>query len=325
MNRAVEIERPIEEKRERKRVYLILRIAFTICLLGFLVYYVDYKELLEIISKGNYTFVAVALLLVIPNLLSQFVKWKILCNKMLDVTDNKLILKSLFIGISAGIFTPLKLGEYVARGIPFKNIGIGKVSMASAVDKLVPLFAIVLFGSVASLLFVVSYFNFIPAGLMIYVAILFGVFVLGGTTLFCTRKRVLSYTSKFKGNKYFSKIIESLEALKRLDKRTIVSLVGLSLLFHLIFTTQMAFLIMAFAKEASFLSAIIIANLIIFTQMIIPAVAFGELGVREGAAVFFTDIYGFSSAAGLNAAIVLFFINLIFPAIVGLFFLVRTK
>ena len=62
-----------------------------------------------------------------------------------------------------------------------------------------------------------------------------------------------------------------------------------------------------------------------FAKTIIPPVSFGELGIREGASVYFLKQVGVSAAAGFNAAIFLFIINVLLPALTGLIFLLKRK
>lgn len=54
-----------------------------------------------------------------------------------------------------------------------------------------------------------------------------------------------------------------------------------------------------------------------FTKTIIPPISFGELGIREGASVFFITQLGEVASVGFNASIFLFSINLVLPAIIG--------
>jgi len=54
-----------------------------------------------------------------------------------------------------------------------------------------------------------------------------------------------------------------------------------------------------------------------FVKTIIPPISLGELGIREGASVFFISKMGEVSSVGFNASIFLFIINLLIPALIG--------
>ena len=47
-------------------------------------------------------------------------------------------------------------------------------------------------------------------------------------------------------------------------------------------------------------------------------VSFGDLGVRESAAIYFFAQFGISRAAAFNASFLLFLINLLIPSLAGL-------
>jgi len=60
-----------------------------------------------------------------------------------------------------------------------------------------------------------------------------------------------------------------------------------------------------------------------FAKTFFPAVSLGELGVREGVSVFFLGQMGVSAAPAFNAALFIFFINILMPSLIGLIFLFK--
>ncbi|MBK9099222.1 MAG: hypothetical protein IPM14_14110 [bacterium] len=52
-----------------------------------------------------------------------------------------------FFGFSAGIITPLRIGEYFGRGIEFKDKSIVQVTVATLIDKFFPLLMVASLGS----------------------------------------------------------------------------------------------------------------------------------------------------------------------------------
>ena len=60
-----------------------------------------------------------------------------------------------------------------------------------------------------------------------------------------------------------------------------------------------------------------------FAKTIIPPISLGELGIREGASVYFLTQFGETASAAFNASIFLFIINLLIPAVVGLVLLLK--
>jgi len=60
-----------------------------------------------------------------------------------------------------------------------------------------------------------------------------------------------------------------------------------------------------------------------FAKTMIPPVSLGELGIREGASVYFLTQFGETASVAFNASIFLFIINLLIPALVGLVLLLK--
>ena len=60
-----------------------------------------------------------------------------------------------------------------------------------------------------------------------------------------------------------------------------------------------------------------------FVKTVIPPVSLGELGIREGASVYFLTTMGETSSVAFNASIFLFIINLLIPSLIGLVLLMK--
>jgi len=71
------------------------------------------------------------------------------------------------------------------------------------------------------------------------------------------------------------------------------------------------------SHQFDFLNYLWAAGLIIFTKTIIPPISLGELGIREGASIYFITQMSGTAAVGFNASIFLFIINLLIPALIG--------
>ena len=86
-----------------------------------------------------------------------------------------------------------------------------------------------------------------------------------------------------KGRVYLRK----LEIVKKLDRKASLNIAFISLLFFLCYVLQFGLLMAAFAPASNLLNNIWGGVLMIFTKTIIPSISFGDLGVREGASVYF--------------------------------------
>jgi len=311
------------EKLVRKRIVNIAKIGIGLGLLIFLIYYIEPSRIKETFLKANKIYLFIAFLLLPLNLYLQFFKWKILSSKYFGITDNGKIWLSLFYGISGGIFTPMKSGEYFARALPYKNVKVLDVILATLVDKLIPIFFVVIIGGTFFIIYLKSLLGYsIIATIVLIVVyktmVMFPLFLLFGNGEISIKLR-----GWLNSKKYFEKVLSRISFLKDMDSGTLIKLITASFFYHLTFTIQMTLLLSAFSGEFNFILFFFAANLIIFAQIIIPPIAFGEVGVREGAAVYFLQNLGFSGVIGFNAAISLFFINLLLPSIVGLLLLLK--
>ncbi len=306
------------ENLRRKKLTLFIKIFVGIGLLIFLIFYVDPNKIYNTYESANKIYFLLAFLLLPINLYLQYYKWEILSIEYFSIREKSKILRSLFYGISGGIFTPMKSGEYVARAIPYKNTKVIDVILATVVDKIIPIFFVVILGGTFFIVFMKSYLEFSKVtayGLLLLYKIL--IFV---PLYFLFSKGRMSKKLKnwLKGKKKFEKLLMKISFLKSMNRKAFLKILFASFLYHLTFTFQMTLLLVAFSGELNLLMFFFVANLVIFAQIVIPPIALGEVGVREGAAVYFLQNLGYSGAIGFSAALSLFFINLLIPSIIGL-------
>jgi len=113
-----------------KSIILIsTKVIIAVGLLVYLIYAVNFQEILTVIKEANRYLIAAAFLLSFLNIYLQFYKWKITANVVLQESHNTKIWLSLFYGFSAGVFTPARIGEYFGRAIVFKNQSLLRVTL----------------------------------------------------------------------------------------------------------------------------------------------------------------------------------------------------
>lgn len=299
--------------RKKSSFLLALKILISGGLLYIVFRTVEFNTVVSAFGSADLLLIFAAFLLGFVNIYLQFKKWDLVCNTLLQVNDKRKIIRSLFYGFSAGSFTPARVGEYAGRTIPFNDKPLMQVGTAVLIDKLFSLLVVLVLGSFGFLMYLK--FSYVTAAVIITSSAILIYFVLQGL------KPVLPL-SKFKWSR---KIHSAISVVKNINAGFSIKLTVLSLLFYLCFILQFALLIGSFTNHSDLLNYIWIANLVMFTKTVIPQITFGELGIREGAAVYFLSHFGESPAAGLNAALFLLLINILFPAIIGLIFLLKRK
>ena len=117
----------------------------------------------------------------------------------------------------------------------------------------------------------------------------------------------------------------ALGAFDRIPPREAAVLVGLSALRYVVFSTQFALLVRAFAPGAPWAPVVAGIAVVYLLKSAVPQLTLGDLGVREGVAVFVLAGAGVPAAAALNASLAVFVVNLVLPAAAGIPLLARLR
>lgn len=310
-------------RKYKTAILVSAKVVIALGLLLFIIYTVNFDEILTAIKQANVTLIAAAFLLSFVNIYLQFYKWKITANIVLQENQNSKIWLSMFYGFSAGVFTPARIGEYFGRALVFKNHSLLRVTIATLLDKLFLLLLVAFFGAISSILFIHYYYHvtfYLTFGLFILVFALFYLFFW------------MIFNDRFWDNVLFTKLrdsiklhwlFEKIKVFRKLDKKYATKMLIISFLFYLCFLIQYAVLVAAFSNHNNYIEYLWAGNLVMFAKTIIPPVSLGELGIREGASVFFITILGESASVGFNASIFLFFINVLIPSLIGLTLLLK--
>jgi uncharacterized membrane protein YbhN (UPF0104 family) len=307
----------------KNRVFFIIRILIAAGLLTFLISYLNFSEIYSAAEDANYFLILLALSLVAFNVYLQFWKWRITCKSILNEDNNRTIFISLLHGFAGGAFTPARIGEYFGRAVIFKEKSLLQVTIATFLDKFFVLIVLAFFGSVASILFMHYYYEasvYLTVSLFIVVFVLFYMLIL---LLISPQFWDNFLFNRLKESKKLYKIFSKLKALKSLDRNYSLKMSFISLLFYCCYIIQFAILVSAFTHSYNYFDYLWSGNLVMFAKTFIPAVSLGELGIREGASVFFLGEMGVAETAAFNASIFLFMINVLIPSLIGLVLLFK--
>jgi len=307
--------------RYKSTIIILVKIIIAAGLLTYLINHVDPDEIITAVREANLWFVFAAFLLLFLNIYLQYWKWEVVCRKVLGISDKKKIITSLFYGFSAGSFTPGRIGEYFGRAILFRDKSISDVTVATLIDKAIPLLIIAFTGALSSILFIHFYYHvtvFITASLFIFVFVLSYIFLYLILNPSIWKNTIVS---KIKKSKKLVFLVEKLSIIKKIDKSVSYRVAYISALFFICILLQYVLLASAFSHHFNFMNYLWVGVLIFFAKSIIPPVSIGDLGIREGASVFFISFVGENGSIGFNAAIFLFLINILIPAIIGMLLL----
>jgi uncharacterized protein (TIRG00374 family) len=233
------------------------------------------------------------------------IKWRYLLSESTDATK-KQVVRSVIGGFAFVLATPGQVGEF-SRVLFFPGESKLKLMGLVAIDKSTA-FAVTVLLSCFSLVLWRGIIFFLPflivLGLLVLLASRPRLFVAWAMRL-ARRLPLRDKTALF------------LEGYRRLSTRRILTLLLMSLLYFLIYSTQFYLLLRAFQDVSMEIMAICFPLVMLVNSL---PITMGGLGVREGAAVLFFSQFGIPEPSALSAALLLFTINILVPGLCGLAF-----
>ncbi len=280
------------------------------------------QQILEVFSGANWLYTAVCLLLLLPNFFIQFLRWRYLLKIAFPDVKDAMVLKSLLFGTTLGFITPGNLGE-LARALYFKNHDRWVIAGLNVIDKFSGIIVFLTFGLLSFNYILLAKFTWRPyIGYPVLVLDTLFIILLWIITLhpawFQRIKRVVNEKSYVA-----QKLIRIISALDNLKRRDINIVLGLSTAWFFIIILQYQAAILVFQK-VPFYQTLIAISATLFTKVILP-VSIGDLGIREGASVYYYSLFGIPRPAAFNGAFLIFLINFLIPALTGSYFVFRLR
>lgn len=213
--------------------------------------------------------------------------------------------RSLIVGFPLAFVTPGRLGE-IGRALYVKELTQSKTFTLVVVDKITNLIIILLAGLIG-----VITFKALSLSVGSLVALMVALTLLASFVIWS----ILSQEA--------ARACRRFTRMDRFRRRHLCALYGFSGLFYIVYFTQFALLILGFATVHWV--ELFNAEASVFLVKTVLPIAFGDLGIREGASVFFMQKIGVAAASAFSAALLLYLLNLAFPAVLGLPVLVKTR
>lgn len=299
-----------------------LKIVLTGGVLGGLGLAVEPSSLLGAFRDAQWSWVAVALLLLPINLLLDGWVWTRLLEPVTGPLSPRTLTGAVLSGMALGVWTPIQLGEYAGRTFYLQRGDRWSVSLTIFAQRMADMAVAVDAGLVA--LFWALSTGTLPFSPPWLVAAALGLVVGGLLTSFVVMPGAADRLARrFLGKT--SSITRRTATFHALSSRQIVQVAAGSLLRYLVFTTQFICLALAFLPSAPFFLLVVATGLIFYVKYLLPSITMLDLGLREGAAVGFFHLLGLSTASALNAALLLFAMNRLIPAALGIPFLFRLQ
>ncbi len=307
----------------RKILYFILKSVLTV----FILYYIIDKIQVTSLKTEWYGIswfpLITGMVLTMPNVYIQHLKWKYLVRIIHPDLPNRQIFQSLMCGFSIGLVTPGRLGE-LGRGLYIHTDNHSPLIGLAIIDKMFSLIALALisvFGLIFLNLMTGSVFElieyFILVMVMLFIVLLMAMLAAPSVLRYFIRlfKRAV-YTMPL-----YKKLFALVSAADHLKKKHAAISLFYGVAFQCVIYIQFYWFLTSFT-DANFFPVFLYTNLAMFLKSMLP-IAVMDLGVREGAIIFFLGKMQVSSAAAFNASVLLFLSNVLLPGIIGLYYMTK--
>jgi|GEM_PF-6418526 uncharacterized protein (TIRG00374 family) len=275
-----------------------------VVLFSILIFSIRPAEILEAFKDARPRYLVYAVILMIPNLLLQFLKWRFILSSLDPRPSMKTTAVSLFGGFFLGASTPGRTGE-LARGIFIPGHSKIKTASLTVVDKAFNQLLILIFGLTAAGFYIPFPYSVIPfAAVISVVAIMLNIHR--------TRPWLERFFHRFTKSEGVDNALAAFDAL---TWRKSVGLFIFTTFFYATFSFQYYCLIRCFS-DFSLLSGIRTIPVIYVINTMFP-VAIGDFGVKEMAAVHVLEPFGIAGGPAFSATLTQNVITFLTPALIG--------
>lgn len=305
----------------RARLLFGLKLLLALAALALLADLIEWETLWASAQEAHVGWIVVALALMPFNVGLEAYRWHRLVRRVAPATRYRQSLAAVLSGYPLGLVTPARAGDFVGRALYLPHKRKTDLVVLTLAERMATLACTLAVGLLA-----LGPFLRLQSDLPgLAWGALFGVAAVGTLAFWIVMlhprlaHRILAIALPWRRTR---RAIAPIRQFSGTDAR---SLLGLSALRYGVFSTQFVLLVFAFEPGASWLAAALGVALVFFAKSAIPSFTLGDLGIREGAAVFFLGAMGIASAAAFQASLLLFAINLLVPALVGLPLVLRLR
>jgi len=307
-------ESPTGRRSKRSRWIGWIKIALAVAFLVVLIYWIRWEDLVQSLLTARSGMLILAAVLLVPNVLFQGLRWGYLLRRQTPGVPLREIVASLFLGWTLGILTPGRVGQF-ARAFAVPSAPTLPTIGLTVADKLFTLVWVVLIGAAGFF----SFFAVPPALSWVWIPAAITIIWLALSPR--TLNRLLERMCRVLP--FREKLLKIISTLERLNTRDCIVAHVFSLMLVVTFFSQFVILVSSFSSIGYF-DGLRATAAVVFVKTALP-ITFGELGIGEAASIHFFGQFGVPKAAAFNASILAFFINLVVPSLVGLFFLPALK
>jgi uncharacterized protein (TIRG00374 family) len=309
--------------RPNKNRWIVILLKVTITAVALLILFrtVQLREIVGALRNPERPdFLVAAAILLLPNLLLQWIRWHLLLRLINPDTPASDSVVSLFGGMVAGFVTPGRIGE-IGRTLFLKHEDRLQAVGLIVLDKLYAFFPVTAAGFWGVVLMLAYQYQYAPF-------LIWPLFI-GAAFIVAVALTVILHPEWIRSFLYhISMLMPAREKLKRIitcidrfGRREALIQTGLASLLYAVYILQFCLLAFAF-QPIPWTTALTATTSVILVKTILP-ISIGDLGIREGAAIFFFTRFNVEKTTAFNASLLLFVINVLVPTLLGLIFIPR--
>jgi len=296
-------------------IRLLGQAVLTIAVGAALLWTVDAAAVLDALQRAHPGWIVPAVLLLPLNLGLDGWVW----TRLLDATEESYppadVGRAVLCGFALGFWTPARLGEYAGRAYSFAQADRWAVTLSVLAQRILDLIVGVGVG-LAALLWGM-HTGLLPSSPAWQAAAALG----AGTVAFLTVALLFPVRLRRSAAALGTWVLDLLPKSRffaRLGPRHGLPALAGTVVRYVVFTGQFVCLTLALAPSLppELVSAAV--ALTFYAKYLLPSLTLLDLGLREGAAVFFFSVLGLPPAVALSAALLLFTLNVLLPALMGL-------
>lgn len=314
-----------------KTISNLLKICLAVAALGYMVirlwHFDQWNQVLPRLqaswSGPLILFLMASLMLAPVNLSIETIKWRMVIQHLEPLGFFR-ALHAILSGLSLSIMTPNRVGDIVTRSLVLNPKNRVASTGLTSVNSLAQTLVTLLFGIPAALLY--AFVNTqAPQEDRQTVLLLLIISLITGSVaiwLFVRLPRLVNWLCRFR---WLKRLEELVPALNGLPTQRILRVLILSGLKYLIYLTQFYLLIRFFGIEIGWLSGFAAIGTIYLFLSFVPVPSLGDVGIRGSITLFILTPFSADTPGILMASMGIWIINIVLPALIGLFLLSKIK
>jgi uncharacterized membrane protein YbhN (UPF0104 family) len=271
-------------------------------------------------NKQNLLTLVLVLLLMGVNWSLEAYKWRLMIAKIEGISFFR-SLKAVFSGVTVSLFTPNRIGEYGGRVFYLKPEDRVQGVFITMLSSMSQLLVTLLTGLVALIFFIPKYQLLNP---YLYYSIIIISLALLVLLLFFYFNIYLLNTFLLKIS-WLKKAEEYIHVLMLYDSKELAKVFLLSLIRYLVFTIQYYLLLQLFQVYIPLSEGAVAISLSFLVMTLIPTFTLAEIGIRGSVCAYFIGFMSTNSFGILTASFTLWLVNLVLPALMGAFLILRLR